>query len=105
MRMTPNNEAVFPPSERAAGKIERVQISTLKVHEQNARTHSNKQLRQIARSIERFGFVNPILIDRSGKIICGHGREITVFPWKEPPDLKARTLNRVRTFLKQHQTA
>jgi DNA modification methylase len=74
MRMTPNNEAVFPPSERAAGKIEHVQISTLKVHEQNARTHSNKQLRQIARSIERFGFVNPILIDRSGKIICGHGR-------------------------------
>jgi pimeloyl-ACP methyl ester carboxylesterase len=31
--------------------------------------------------------------------------EITVFPWKEPPDLKARTINRVRTFLKQHQTA
>jgi DNA modification methylase len=74
MRMIPNNEAVSPPSECAAGKIEHVQISTLKVHEQNARTHSNKQLRQIARSIERFGFVNPILIDRSGKIICGHGR-------------------------------
>lgn len=31
--------------------------------------------------------------------------EITVFPWKEPPELKARTINRVRTFLKQHQTA
>jgi pimeloyl-ACP methyl ester carboxylesterase len=31
--------------------------------------------------------------------------EITVFPWKEPPDLKARTINRVRTFLKGHQTA
>ena len=31
--------------------------------------------------------------------------EITVFPWKEPPDLKARTINRVRTFLKRHQTA
>jgi hypothetical protein len=28
-----------------------------------------------------------------------------VFPWKEPPDLKARTINRVRTFLKRHQTA
>ena len=31
--------------------------------------------------------------------------EITVFPWKEPPELKARTSNRVRTFLKRHQTA
>jgi hypothetical protein len=30
--------------------------------------------------------------------------EITVFPWKEPPELKARTINRVRTFLKRHQT-
>ena len=26
--------------------------------------------------------------------------EITVFPWREPPELKARTINRVRTFLK-----
>src|ERR1700758_1979719 len=31
--------------------------------------------------------------------------EITVFPWKDPPELKARTINRVRTFLKRHQTA
>jgi pimeloyl-ACP methyl ester carboxylesterase len=31
--------------------------------------------------------------------------EITVFPWKEPPELKARTVNRARTFLKRHQTA
>jgi pimeloyl-ACP methyl ester carboxylesterase len=31
--------------------------------------------------------------------------EINVFPWKEPADLKARTINRVRTFLKGKQTA
>src|SRR5690349_17673075 len=31
--------------------------------------------------------------------------EITVFPWKDPPELKARTINRARTFLKRHQTA
>jgi pimeloyl-ACP methyl ester carboxylesterase len=31
--------------------------------------------------------------------------EITVFPWKEPPELKARTIDRARTFLKRHQTA
>jgi hypothetical protein len=28
--------------------------------------------------------------------------EITVFPWREPPELKARTIERVRTFLKSH---
>ena len=28
--------------------------------------------------------------------------EITVFPWREPPELKARTINRVRKFLKSH---
>jgi pimeloyl-ACP methyl ester carboxylesterase len=31
--------------------------------------------------------------------------ESTVFPWKDPPELKARTINRARTFLKRHQTA
>ena len=29
--------------------------------------------------------------------------EVTVYPWKEPAELKARTINRVRTFLKAHQ--
>ena len=31
--------------------------------------------------------------------------EVTVYPWKDPPELKARTINRVRTFLKAHQPA
>jgi pimeloyl-ACP methyl ester carboxylesterase len=31
--------------------------------------------------------------------------EVTVYPWKEPPELKARMVNRVRTFLKAHQPA
>ncbi|MGA2945405.1 MAG: alpha/beta hydrolase [Xanthobacteraceae bacterium] len=31
--------------------------------------------------------------------------EITVYPWKEPPELKARTINRARTFLKRHVPA
>jgi DNA modification methylase len=40
----------------------------------NARTHSKKQLKQIAGSIERFGFVNPVLISDDFEIIAGHGR-------------------------------
>jgi pimeloyl-ACP methyl ester carboxylesterase len=30
--------------------------------------------------------------------------DFAVYPWKEPPELKARTINRVRRFLKAHQT-
>jgi pimeloyl-ACP methyl ester carboxylesterase len=31
--------------------------------------------------------------------------DVSVYPWKEPPELKARTINRVRTFLKRHVPA
>jgi hypothetical protein len=47
---------------------------TLRPHHHNARTHSKRQIEQIAQSIERFGFLNPVLIDASGAIIAGHGR-------------------------------
>jgi DNA modification methylase len=43
-------------------------------YKNNPRTHSKNQIRQIARSIEEFGFTNPVLIDRGGNIIAGHGR-------------------------------
>ena len=46
----------------------------LRRRERNPRTHSPKQIRQIAASIEEFGFVNPVLIDGSNGIIAGHGR-------------------------------
>lgn len=36
-------------------------IEELKPYKHNARTHSKKQIRQIVASIERFGFVNPVL--------------------------------------------
>ncbi len=40
----------------------------------NARTHSEKQIAQIAASIRKFGFVNPILIGSDDIVIAGHGR-------------------------------
>lgn len=46
----------------------------LKPAERNPRTHSRDQMRQIARSIERFGFTNPVLVDHDDRIIAGHGR-------------------------------
>ncbi len=40
----------------------------------NPRVHSKKQIRQIAESIKKFGFTNPILIDETKGILAGHGR-------------------------------
>ncbi|MBX3582909.1 MAG: ParB N-terminal domain-containing protein [Rhizobiaceae bacterium] len=55
-------------------KIEYLPIATLKADERNARTHSPKQIAQIAASIEQFGFNNPVLIAADNLIIAGHGR-------------------------------
>lgn len=49
-------------------------VEHLTPYARNARTHSKAQLRQIADSIRRFGFVNPILIADDGEVIAGHGR-------------------------------
>lgn len=49
-------------------------ISDLKPFKNNARTHSKKQLEQIAQSIKKFGFNNPVLIGDDDMIIAGHGR-------------------------------
>jgi DNA modification methylase len=48
--------------------------SALKPYDRNARKHSKKQVRQIADSISRFGFNNPILVTAAGEMIAGHGR-------------------------------
>ena len=50
------------------------QIADLRPSSRNARTHSRMQLAQIRRSIEKFGFINPVLIRDDGEIVCGHGR-------------------------------
>src|SRR5829696_8376379 len=46
----------------------------LQPYPRNARTHSKKQIGQIAASIRRFGFTNPVLIDDSNMILAGHAR-------------------------------
>ena len=51
-----------------------IKISALRPYPKNARTHSPKQIRQIAKSIKSFGFTNPVLIDKDNCILAGHGR-------------------------------
>jgi ParB-like chromosome segregation protein Spo0J len=54
--------------------IENVSIEKLKAYDRNARTHSFEQVAQIAASMVEFGFTNPVLIDKRGTIVAGHGR-------------------------------
>lgn len=49
-------------------------IATLRPYAGNARTHSRRQIRQLADSIARFGFTNPVLIGDDDTILAGHGR-------------------------------
>ena len=49
-------------------------VSALKPLSHNARTHSKRQIHQIAASIQEFGFNNPVLVDEANTIIAGHGR-------------------------------
>ena len=67
--------------------------------------------RDFARSCERPMLVlpddvaaHPLVTSIDVASLCPNA-EITVFPWKDPPELKARTINRARTFLKRYQTA
>lgn len=49
-------------------------VDDLKPYAGNARTHSAKQITQIAASIRQFGFTNPVLVDGASGIVAGHGR-------------------------------
>jgi DNA modification methylase len=62
-------------------------IDQLKPDPGNARQHSAKQIRQIARSIEAFGFNVPILVDAERNVIAGHGRLLAAkrLGWTEVP--------------------
>lgn len=63
---------IAPPTPNRA--VENLPLAQLRPWPRNARTHSKKQIRQIADSIERFGFTNPVLIDGDNHILAGHGR-------------------------------
>jgi len=78
-------------------------ISDLKPSNRNARTHSRKQINQVARSIEEFGFTNPVLTDDTGRIIAGHCRleAAKLLGLQEVPTLRLSHLNeaQIRAYM------
>ena len=55
-------------------RIEKVNINDITMYENNAKEHPEWQIEQIKKSIQEFGFNDPIAIDEKGIIIEGHGR-------------------------------
>lgn len=64
-------------------------IEALRPDPANPRSHSPKQIRQLARSIAAFGFNVPILVDRTLRILAGHGRLLAAqdLGWREVPTI------------------
>jgi ParB/Sulfiredoxin domain len=67
-------EARSASAARGDLRIEYLPPERLRPSPNNARRHSRKQLKQLANSIARFGFINPVLISDDFEIIAGHGR-------------------------------
>src|SRR6267154_4903219 len=55
-------------------QIQYVSPDRLRPYPGNARSHSRKQIKLIADSITRFGFINPILVTNNFEVVAGHGR-------------------------------
>lgn len=75
-------------------KIELQATSSLTPNPRNARTHTDKQISQIAASIERFTFLVPIVVDDTNMILAGHGRWYAAkkLNLAEVPTIRARFL-------------
>ena len=80
---------------RAPLSIDYVSIERLKPDPKNVRRHTAKQIRQIAQSIEAFGFNVPILVDAEGNVIAGHGRLLACkrLGWSEVPTIRLEHLS------------
>lgn len=55
-------------------KIENWDVGRISNYEFNARNHDATQIERIKKSIQQFGFNQPLVVDREGVIIVGHGR-------------------------------
>ena len=55
-------------------EMQLVSISQLVPYVNNARTHSDAQVKKLRASLREFGFINPVIIDREFNVIAGHGR-------------------------------
>jgi len=64
----------FNPADWPAMNVKLVDIDKLVPLATNARVHNEAQIEQIKKSLDRFKWTIPILVDEDNMIIAGHGR-------------------------------
>lgn len=71
-------------------KIEKIKLADIREYSTNAKLHPQSQIEQIKKSIDDFGFNDPIAIDENNVIIEGHGRYKAVqqMGWTEVPCIR-----------------
>jgi ParB-like chromosome segregation protein Spo0J len=76
--------------------IEWLPADQLKPHPQNARDHSPGQIKRIANSIRAHGANVPMLVDKDGFLVAGHGRLMAFksLGWKLVPIIRLNHLSR-----------
>src|SRR5260221_14767899 len=93
----PQSKASYTQPAHLAVKVR--PIVALKLDPSNPRKHNPRQIRQIARSIEAFGFNVPILVDGDLKVVAGHGRLLACqkLGWTEIPTISLLHLTETQT--------
>jgi DNA modification methylase len=97
------HEELANPPDTTHGRKRRLEvvyrrIEELKPDPRNPRHHSRKQIKQLARSIETFGFTVPALVDREDNVIAGHGRILACreLGWSEIPTIPIDDLSEAK---------
>jgi len=83
-------------------EIKWIDINQIKRYENNPRIHTKEQIDRLKMSIQKFGFINPIVIDKNGYIVAGEGRYLALkeLGYKEIPciQLEDLTEDEIRAF-------
>ena len=76
-------------------KIETLKISAVKPYEKNAKKHPDEQVEIIANSLKRFGWQQPLVVDKNNVLVVGHGRLMAAkkLKMKEVPVVRAENLS------------
>lgn len=75
-----------------AASVEIRPLNSIRLNPENPRRHSLDQIEQIQRSLRKFRWVFPVLIDETGMLIAGHGRvrAAIMMGWESAPVIVAR---------------
>ena len=83
--------------------IEYLNPNDLIAYENNSRKHDADQIERIKKSIQEFGFINPVLIEEDNTIIAGHARvqSAIALSLKEVPTIKITHLteNQIKAYV------